>query len=278
MSKNYIFYHDDLDGRGSAWCILKKLGENKGGFHSVLQPINYSKPFPFDTIDKDSAVYIVDCAPTVEEMTNLYKITEKVIWIDHHISSMDKFQDFYREIRGLRQSNHSACILTWNYLFSHPSPMSLQYIEDIDIWQWRYGNDTRFFYAGACSYDTDPVSKFWNDCMEGSKVISLIEEGKIVERYRNLEFKEHREKAGYEKEWEGNRCYILNAFHAGSDELGGEKAMETYPILIAYYYNGENYMVSLYSKNVNVSELAVKYGGGGHKSASGFKCKKLPWE
>jgi oligoribonuclease NrnB/cAMP/cGMP phosphodiesterase (DHH superfamily) len=248
-----------------------------------LQPINYSKPFPFDIVDKDSRVWILDCAPNFDEMVALYKITSDVVWIDHHVSAIKRFEGSYivdgKSIPGVRQENHSACVLTWNYLFSHPAPMHLQYIEDIDIWNWKYGNDTRFFYAGACSKDTDPTSDFWDKYTNGADIISLIDnDGKIVERYRNIEFKEHREKNGYEVEWEGYKCFVLNTYHAGSDDLGGEKMMETHPILISYYFNGENYMVSLYSKDINVSEIATKNGGGGHRAASGFKCKKLPWK
>jgi uncharacterized protein len=33
----------------------------------------------------------------------------------------------------------------------------------------------------------------------------------------------------------------------------------------------------MYSKTVDVSKIAVKYGGGGHKAASGFQCKELPF-
>ncbi len=279
MNKNYIFYHDDLDGRGAAWCVLESL-KNTDGFHAVLQPINYSKPFSFDIVNKGSKVWILDCAPSIDEMTDLYKITNDVIWIDHHISAVKKFKDFYisiENIAGIRDETHSACVLAWNYLFSKPAPMNLKYIEDIDIWKWEFGNNTRFFYAGACSYDTDPNSKFWeNNSVEN--IFFIIKEGEIVERYRNLEFKEHREKAGHEIDWEGYKCFVLNTYHAGSDDLGGEKMMETCPILISYYYNGKNYMVSLYSKDVDVSEIATKNGGGGHKAASGFKCKKLPWE
>jgi nanoRNase/pAp phosphatase (c-di-AMP/oligoRNAs hydrolase) len=44
-----------------------------------------------------------------------------------------------------------------------------------------------------------------------------------------------------------------------------------------FVFDGEQYTVSLYSKTVDVSEIAKKYGGGGHKGAAGFQCKKLPF-
>ena len=31
-------------------------------------------------------------------------------------------------------------------------------------------------------------------------------------------------------------------------------------------------------KNIDCSEIAKKYGGGGHKQAAGFQCKELPFK
>jgi len=34
----------------------------------------------------------------------------------------------------------------------------------------------------------------------------------------------------------------------------------------------------MYSKTVDVSKIALKYGGGGHVGASGFQVKELPFK
>jgi nanoRNase/pAp phosphatase (c-di-AMP/oligoRNAs hydrolase) len=49
--------------------------------------------------------------------------------------------------------------------------------------------------------------------------------------------------------------------------------------MVRYNYNGEIYSVSLYTTNpdIDVSEIALKYKGGGHMAASGFTCKHLPF-
>ena len=44
-----------------------------------------------------------------------------------------------------------------------------------------------------------------------------------------------------------------------------------------FSFDGDKWTVSLYSTSVDVSEIAKKYGGGGHKGASGFHCKELPF-
>ena len=45
-----------------------------------------------------------------------------------------------------------------------------------------------------------------------------------------------------------------------------------------FAFNGDFHKVSLRSKTIDVSKIALKYGGGGHKEAAGFECVKLPWE
>jgi nanoRNase/pAp phosphatase (c-di-AMP/oligoRNAs hydrolase) len=45
-----------------------------------------------------------------------------------------------------------------------------------------------------------------------------------------------------------------------------------------FYFAKNKWVVSLYTtKDIDVSEIAKKYGGGGHKQAAGFTCDKLPW-
>jgi nanoRNase/pAp phosphatase (c-di-AMP/oligoRNAs hydrolase) len=53
---------------------------------------------------------------------------------------------------------------------------------------------------------------------------------------------------------------------------------EDYDIMIPFSFNGEEWNVSLYTKkDIDVGKIAIKYGGGGHAKAAGFRCKELPF-
>ena len=53
---------------------------------------------------------------------------------------------------------------------------------------------------------------------------------------------------------------------------------EDYDIMMPFVYDGKKWTVSLYTKkDIDVSVIAKKYGGGGHKQASGFQCSILPF-
>ena len=50
---------------------------------------------------------------------------------------------------------------------------------------------------------------------------------------------------------------------------------EEYDMFIGFSYNGKGWNYSLRSTKVDCSQIAMKYGGGGHKGASGFNADKL---
>ncbi len=60
--------------------------------------------------------------------------------------------------------------------------------------------------------------------------------------------------------------------------LAFNELMFDYPICIGFVYDGKQYTVGLYSREIDVSEIAKKYDGGGHKGAAGFVCKELPFK
>ena len=50
---------------------------------------------------------------------------------------------------------------------------------------------------------------------------------------------------------------------------------EEYDMFIGFSYNGKSWNYSLRSTKVDCSQIAMKYGGGGHKGASGFSTDEL---
>jgi nanoRNase/pAp phosphatase (c-di-AMP/oligoRNAs hydrolase) len=67
----------------------------------------------------------------------------------------------------------------------------------------------------------------------------------------------------------------MNIGLAGSDWFDSVDSSEYDILLLFSTGNGRTWSYSIYSETVDVSEIAKKYGGGGHKKASGFQSKKL---
>jgi hypothetical protein len=80
---------------------------------------------------------------------------------------------------------------------------------------------------------------------------------------------------GHETEIDGQKAYACNQFMFGSGGFG--ERFNQYPVCLAYIHDGKKFSVSLYSTTIDVSIIAKKHGGGGHKGAAGFVCEELPF-
>lgn len=82
--------------------------------------------------------------------------------------------------------------------------------------------------------------------------------------------------------FEGYAVYALNAPPFFASELGHALAKKLPPIAIVWRQEKRKIKVSLRSNGkVDVSKIAKRYGGGGHKAAAGFAFeaeRKFPWK
>jgi oligoribonuclease NrnB/cAMP/cGMP phosphodiesterase (DHH superfamily) len=53
-----------------------------------------------------------------------------------------------------------------------------------------------------------------------------------------------------------------------------------YDLMLRYVFDGRLWNVSIYTHHdhIDCSYIAECYGGGGHKKAAGFECKRLPFK
>lgn len=287
------FYHDDADGKCSAYWVRKSLRLRDGELPEFF-PVDYAKPFPFEKIEDDERVYIVDYSISPEEMTRLLGITKDVTWIDHHKTAIEKYEGFNVAIAGIRYDGIAACLLTFAYLnhmtdggngdikpfnpfITEYAPLFTKLIADNDVWKFEYGNDTKYFMTAFTAYDGLQKSLWeWLDSPDDVGAKDLINDGKGMMTFRDSWAKSYCEAKGFEATLEDRRCFAMNIGLCNMDYFKsvGDKG---YEILISFCFDGSKWTVSLYSETVDVSEIAKKYGGGGHKGASGFQCDILPF-
>lgn len=282
-----IFYHNDSDGRCAAHVVDIFAPPRVKLVNSFVE-MNFDKDFPLDTISPNETVYIVDYSIDTKDMDKLLDITPNVHWVDHHQSSLEKYKTYPKYINGLRYNGLAGCVLTWIYLRygdprPHKDPSELEWevpeyirlIGDYDTWTFKYGNKSLHFYFGLQAEDTNPKSQIWKD-LRSDHTIGVIEHrGKIICDYRDMFYKEYLKAYGYETTFEGHSAIVLNAGQVGSTVFDSVRGK--YDIMISMVWNGKLWMMSLYSTTIDVAVLAQKYGGGGHKGASGFSTKNLPF-
>jgi len=270
------FYHSDLDGRCSAACIAQLYNTNCS--RSDFYEIDYGDPFPFDVIRENERVLVLDWSLNQIEngWEQLIAITNQIVWIDHHVSAINGCM---YKFKGIQDTKSAACALTWKFIFpSLPFPHAFDLIADYDTWKFYYGEDSTALNKGLSIYDTHPMSNVWDRLKSEKFLDKVLGEGYIILRSFNSDSAFKANKLGFVTEFEGIKALAVNAPYAGSKVFSSVSSdAELY---IVYKHDGERFTVSLYTSNkdINCSELASKYGGGGHVGSAGFQCETLPFK
>ena len=289
-----VIHHNDADGYMSAKIVSTAQGLNDNDFICM----DYTRELDLSLIDKNELVYIVDYSLEPYLMGELLNKTKNVIWIDHHKTAIDKYKDFpeLNEIGGFRFDGISATALAWLYMRGltvntgnytkdyyymmtklEKAPLSIQLINDWDVWN-HFKSDTKPFMV-ALNSEIDcwesPNNSFWYDLYKsGSFVKELVEKGRVMTKFRDGWASKFRFNYGFTINLEGHKVFCLNLGNANSEYFGD--LIDKFDAVMTFCYKGtlNLFNASIYSNgNVDVSEIAKKFGGGGHKGASGFTFK-----
>jgi oligoribonuclease NrnB/cAMP/cGMP phosphodiesterase (DHH superfamily) len=266
-----IFYHNDMDGHCSGAIAYRATGSI-----AKLQAVGYSTKFPYESIGRDETVIFVDFTPA--EFDRVIERTKKVVWIDHHISSIEE-NAHLSHLDGIRDIDKAACELTW--LFYHPNepiPEIVKYLADFDMWKFEFGEATEAFQAGIRLTPTWPDNGMWDwwfNPQYGS-ADATIKKGMLILQYQRDYYKSLARNS-FEFEWEGHSVIACNCAFTGSKVF--ESIYKGQDIMATLVWNGQAWIVSLYSdkEEVDVAKIAQKYGGGGHKGAAGFTVEQYPF-
>lgn len=258
-SVNCVIYHGGCtDGFGAAYSAWKCLG-NRAEYHAC----KHGTPPP-DVSGK--VVAILDFSYSNAVTKQMISDAENLIIIDHHKSAMVELHD----ISNARfDMNHSGARLAWD--FFHPGkepPKFINYIEDRDLWKWELPYSKEF----SASFDMVPFQFEEFEKFEDDSVFDdAVERGSYVLAYSKTVVKKVCEKASRRKLGDLD-VLVVNASHWMS-EIGARLSPDC-DVAVIWYYDHEDRMnkVSLraFHEHVDVSEIAKRWGGGGHKKAAGF--------
>uniref|UniRef100_A0A6H1ZBS6 Putative DHH phosphatase family protein n=1 Tax=viral metagenome TaxID=1070528 RepID=A0A6H1ZBS6_9ZZZZ len=273
------YYHNDLDGRCAGSIVYNFIDEllRKAENLEMIE-IDYKDNINVDVIEKDEQLYIVDFSFKPEVMEKVLQKTNNIIWIDHH-KTADEYK-YSQEIKGLRiteNKKYSGCELTWMFFYPNEKiPTFVKLIGDRDKWAWKFGRETALFNQGIKICPHQPQDKIWDELFDVERVRRIQEDGIICEKFRDSFCKDYVDSYGFETEFEGHKCFALGIYMFGSEAFG--KRFNQYDICLSFVYLGDKWTIGLYSEKIDVSVIAKKYGGGGHKGASGFVSDSLPFK
>ena len=276
-----IYHSRDNDGYACGAIIKRKYPDAK------LIGFDYGQEFDFSLVNNEPVIM----ADVSLEMPDMLKLAEKsnwqFTWIDHHISKMNDYKKFVGDgedfCKTVLDNNISACEGTWKYLFpNEPMPKGILLLGEYDTWRKkdlkRWENEILPFQFGIrmiCnSTETFPTYLFKNN---EEDIIEIIKSGKTILKYQE-QVNETACRAAFEYEFEGLRCICLNGGGFNSDVFKSVYDESKHDAMMPFKYDGKDnqWIFSLYgTKDIDLSLIAKKWGGGGHKSACGFQVSKL---
>lgn len=305
-----IYHGNCADGFTSAWAVWKTLGDNceyvpgvygneppdVTGRDVIMVDFSYKRPVLEGMAKVARSMLVLDHHKTAEADLSgfgddLARYSGPLGW-ERHLGNVAQAEmenatgiHGWGSIFRLFDMERSGAGLTWDFFHAGvPRPRLVNYVEDRDLWRFEL-NFSREIAANIFSYDY--TFENWErlalelDAPMG--VTSLGLEGRAIERKHHKDVAElvrgNRREMIIGGHWVpvANLPYTLtsDAGHLmcqpyASPNLQGE--MVTPPFAACYWDTADGRVFSLRSVgDFDVSEIAKKYGGGGHKNASGFR-------
>ena len=288
--KPLVIYHDNCaDGFGAAWAAWVRFNDK-----AEYLDMNYNDPcvllspegelaFPAELKDRD--VYILDFSFKPEIMAAMLDQAKYITWLDHHKTAFEDRgldpKELYVEhvLNGytVLDPNKSGCVLAWKYFQQgHPVPEGLLLIQDRDLWRWEL-SATRDF-ATALRSKPFEFESFNRDMWDPK---ALIDSGRAMNKLFDQQLADITSRPmpvvllGREHPTEhptNARGLATNCTPQFASEAGNILAQQS-GTFGATWCVGQDGKVAFSLRSIgdyDVSELARRYGGGGHRNAAGF--------
>ena len=287
-----IYHGNCADGCTAAWAVWKRFGED-----CEYVAANYGDAPP-DVDNRD--VIIVDFSYKRAVLLEMAEAARSVFLLDHHKTAAEDLKGFlgpmgynpdvlaqqYDEqrippISVLFDMERSGAGMAWD--FFHPDtqrPAFVSHVEDRDLWRFAMPW-TREVHAAMSAY---PFSfSAWEE-IASTPLRELVEQGAAIDRKHKRDIETL---VPIHKRYMvigGHRVPVANlpmtmTSDAGNlmctqpmDGVGDADWCAEKPLFAACYWDTPKGRVfSLRSVgDFDVSAIAAKYGGGGHKNAAGF--------
>ena len=301
MKKVLCVYHKvDLDGR----CGLEVVKYNyiQQGIQIDEYPYNYGDFIDWEKIMTYDTIILVDVAfqPYNDGMVKLELLskTKEVIWIDHHSSAIEAVKELGLKFNGLQvmKPKISACELAWIFFRSDEYvPKVVKYLSKYDSWEdssneiewdkvldFQYGMRYAYSVGGDVRKGFLPWDTFFRDYQTcNDNFNSIMKIGEAIRDYQRGQDRDTMRFMSYTVTWEGLRFLVCNRQPANSMLFESKVDPAKHDAVLTWAWTGKHYKITMYDAlktGIDLTTIATKYGGGGHKCACGCEFKELPKE
>lgn len=257
--------------------------------HAEVIGWDYGDPVP--AIPIEETVYILDLS--IDGLMH----HPGLIWIDHHKSAIEKYP---ADIPGYRIDGVAACRLAWQWFATDlpdgrelpgkqeyverlvKEPLAVRLAGEYDIWdkQWMAKDPAIHMFQFALR-STDMTEAGWALMFSDDVVTEqFVKQGARVQKYQRKMDASVIQEFGFNVQWEGLSFLACNVALCNSLLFAAGLTPE-HDACLGFNWTGSDWKVSLYhapgKEMHDLSTIAVRHGGGGHRGACGFRAETLPW-
>lgn len=257
-----IYHGKCADGFGAAMAVRRKYGADNVDFHPGI----YQKSPP-DVADRE--VILVDFSYKRPVLIEMAEKAKSILILDHHTSAEKDLVDLPGNVTVLFDMERSGAMIAWNHFFpKEPVPTLIHHIQDRDLWQFKL-EGTREIQAALFLYPFE--FPLWEQLLKNDPD-DLYQEGVAISRKHLKDVNELIAVGAYRMTIAGHDIPVLNAPFFFSSDAG--HIMGRGELFSATYWDtpeGRTFALRSDENGLDVSEIAAKFGGGGHKHAAGYK-------
>lgn len=294
-----VIYHSPCDdGFGAAWAAWKRWGDAVEYF-----PATYGAPAP-DV--KGKRVLMADFSYKRDQLAAMGDVATEIVVLDHHATAQADLAEWAgwtpeslaafdgpavpcaknctetsRPIVAAFDMARSGASMTW--AFCHPGepvPHLIEFIEDRDLWRFKLP-ETRAFslYLRGRPYDFHGWSALDHALRDPREREAILREARAIEGFYDQKVAEMVGIARLER-INGEMVPVVNCPWAFASDVAHEllRAHPSAPFAACYYDRKDgsrSYSLRSEDDRADVSLVAKRYGGGGHRNAAGFEVPQL---
>lgn len=287
-----IYHANCADGFGAAWAAWMRWRDE-----AQYIPVGYSQVAP-DVTGKH--VLIGDFSFKRDVLREMGRAAKSIIVLDHHKTAEADLSEWVIEdyagefwaggdplkavhhndefvgqpIAAVFDMNRSGARMVWEFCHDTPPPNLIAYIEDRDLWRFNFDETKSFgLWLRSEPFDFERWELIAQDLMGGHDAHDIMSEAKAMQRLFDRQVAEiaSLSRTGMVGGVEVPLCNCPPQF---ASEVGHKLLADNpaAPFVACYSDLGKarGYSLRSHDDRMDVSEIAKKFGGGGHRNAAGF--------
>lgn len=297
MKPDVCIYHGNCaDGFTAAWAIWKRWPD------ITFLPGIYGQE-PYFNECRNKHVLLVDFSYKKSVLEELAEVARTVTVVDHHKSALADLDTYLcfkdgglleqilfplddletlahaearRPIQAYFDMTKSGAMLAWEYAHpDKPSPDLVKYVQDRDLWQFKLAGSKEI---AATIFSYEYTFENWEtiNSLLDNDFLAFVDRGASITQKHDKDIKELLAMCQHRTMIAGYDVPVANLPYTMCSDAGNIMAQGE-PFAATYYDTPttRNYSLRSTDDGVDVSIIAAKFGGGGHKNAAGFAVPRV---